>query len=180
MPRQLDHSDHAHNGIQSPLSLLLDDISDPLNVGSIFRIADAMAVNRLYLCGTTATPPDSKLKKTARSCDQHVDYQQCDNAVAVLDRLDQQSVKLLALEITDTSIAIGSNQFDALVQPGEATCLLLGSESGGINNNLLDKVHACVHIPMLGVNSSMNVASATSIACFELNRLLLTGSNMLA
>ena len=179
-PIQLQHDDHVADGHRSQLRLLLDDISDPLNVGSIFRIADAMAIDRLYLCGDTACPPNKTLNRTARSTERHVHYEHHQDATALADELNSESVMLIALEITDNSIDIGSDQFDKLFEqaftPSQVhrvvPCLILGSESTGISQPLLDRADVCAHIPMLGRNSSMNVAAATAIACFELNRTL--------
>lgn len=175
-PIQLQHDDHVADRRRSPLRLLLDDISDPLNVGSIFRIADAMGLDRLYLCGDTARPPDKSLHRTARGTERHVDFEHHQDASALAEQLKNDSVMLIALEITDTSIDIGSSEFDKLFEsagiPLLAPCLILGSESSGISQPLLDMADVCVHIPMLGRNSSMNVAVATAIACYGLNRLL--------
>jgi tRNA G18 (ribose-2'-O)-methylase SpoU len=175
-PRQLQHEDHVADTRRSALRLLLDDISDPLNVGSIFRIADAMAIDRLYLCGDTSCPPDKTLHRTARSSERHVPFEHHQDAAALADQLKDESVMLIALEITDSSIDIGSDEFGSLFEKSltssRVPCLILGSESTGISQPLLDRAELCVHIPMLGRNSSMNVAAATAIACFELNRLL--------
>jgi len=175
-PRQLQHDEHNPGTRRSPLRLLLDDISDPLNVGSIFRIADAMAMDRLYLCGDTAYPPNKTLHRTARSTERHVHFEHHQDATALADQLKNETVMLIALEITDSSIDIGSEEFASLFEKGLTTslapCLILGSESTGISQPLLDRAELCVHIPMLGRNSSMNVAAATAIACFELNRPL--------
>ena len=175
-PRQLQHEDHVADTRRSALRLLLDDISDPLNVGSIFRIADAMAIDRLYLCGDTTCPPDKTLHRTARSTERHVPFEHHQDAATLADQLKNESVMLIALEITDTSIDIGSHELVKLFESASTAslvpCLILGSESTGISQLLLDRAELCVHIPMLGRNSSMNVAAAAAIACFELNRLL--------
>ena len=166
--RQRVHSEHRTSGARFRVCLLAHDIHVPMNVGSFFRIADALGVERIYLTGASAVPPNAKLRKTSRSTEKYVPYEYAEDPMAVIERLRAQGYRILSLEITTTSTDITTFALDA----DDKVCLILGSESGGVPQSLLDASDACVHIPMLGVNSSMNVANACSIATFELTRRL--------
>ena len=165
---QLGHEAHAPSGITYPVSIIAHDIDDAANVGSLFRLADALGIECLYLTGSTITPPDRKLVKTSRSTDKAVAWQQADHPASVLDKLTTQSYRVLALELSVNSIPL--RELD--IKPADKLCLLIGNESKGLSDDLLACAEAGVHIPMLGQNSSMNVAMATAIAGWEILRQL--------
>jgi tRNA G18 (ribose-2'-O)-methylase SpoU len=165
---QLDHSAHKGSEKKSPLCLLVHDMSVPMNVGSLFRVADALGVEKIYLTGNSITPPNSKITKTSRSTEKYVSHAYETDPLIVIQALKNLGYKILSLEITTTSMAI--EKFD--VQPGDKICLILGSESSGVCQQLLDESFAAVHIPMLGKNSSMNVATACAIAVYEITKKL--------
>lgn len=158
--RQLAHNEVEHASLSLPVSLWLHDVTDPLNVGSLFRLADALGVECLYLSGDTPAPPDRKIRKTSRSTEACVLYEVHASVDAVLNRLRHQQRRLLALEITDRSVPVASYPW------GESgpVCLLLGHEQDGVSAELLSHCEAAVHLPMRGRNSSMNVAMAAAIA----------------
>lgn len=184
MPTQLDHDRHVPGSRRSPLRLILDDVTDPLNVGSMFRLADALGIAKIHLCGDTARPHDRRLTRAARSTEQYVDNDYHAHADQLVTDLINQDALIMALEITDEGIELGSGDFAHRLQnymnshgseqssSQALPCLILGAEVSGIRQALLDRAHFCVHIPMCGNNSSMNVATAAAIACYECNRHL--------
>jgi len=171
---QLNHDEHVNPGISYPLSLLVDNMNDPLNVGSLFRLSDALGISRIHLCGDTPAPPNPKINKTARSTEKYVAFEAHDDAITEVKRQKDQGVCIIALELTSSSIDITSDDIkDFILKNSErAFCLLLGSENTGISKGLLKLADLSVHIRMCGSNSSMNVVSAASIACFEICRQL--------
>ena len=163
---QLNHSAHKMSAEKHSLSLLVHDVTVPMNIGSIFRIADALGVEKIYLTGQSPIPPNSKINKTSRSTEKHVPFVYEKDPVSVLHTLKNSGYKIASLEITTASIAI--EKFD--VQPNDKICLILGSENSGVSQQLLDESDSCVHISMLGKNSSMNVATACAITVYELTK----------
>ena len=170
---QLTHTDHKQSNNKFPLSVIADDMTSPLNVGSLFRLCDSLGIEKLYLCGNTPAPPNTKINKTSRSTEKYVDYESHDDTETLVNSLKRSGSIIISLEITSTSIDISSAEFKALLKPDKPVCLILGSENSGINETLLLLSDATVHIPMMGNNSSMNVVSAATIACFEITRNLL-------
>lgn len=140
-----------------------------MNVGSLFRIADAFGLERIYLSGSSPVPPNSKIKKTSRSTEKYVPFSYEEDPVGLVKKLKSVGYTVISLEITSTSIDIRQLS----ISPDEKICLILGSENAGVNSELLNVSDKTVHIPMLGRNSSMNVAAACSIATFEIIRKFL-------
>lgn len=163
---QLDHTHHQASQKTYPLCFLAHDIDVPMNVGSLFRIADALGVEKIYLTGTSITPPNSKIRKTSRSAEKHVAFSYTEDPIEQIGKLKVSGYRIVSLEITSASIDIRN----LVLAPSERICLVLGSENAGVSQALLDLSDQTVHIPMLGHNSSMNVATACSIATFEIIR----------
>ncbi|MFV9616623.1 MAG: TrmH family RNA methyltransferase, partial [Gammaproteobacteria bacterium] len=84
---QLTHADHKPSEKKFPLSIIANDISSTANIGSLFRLCDALGIEKLYLCGDTAAPPNSKINKTSRSTEKYVDYEFFDNAKTLVAKL---------------------------------------------------------------------------------------------
>lgn len=163
---QLDHTQHQTQAIKHSICLLLNDFESPANVGSIFRIADAFGIEKIYLTGTTPVPPNRKMMRTSRSTEKFVPYAYDESGVNVLSILQSQGYKIISLEITSSSNDIRSLS----LSNEEHICLVLGAENQGINAQLLALSDETIHIPMVGENSSINVASACAIMVFEMSK----------
>lgn len=148
------------------MCLLAHDFDTPMNVGNLFRIADALGVEKLYLSGSTPVPPNTKIRKTSRATEKYIPYSYESDPVAIIQRLKSDGYKIASLEITSSSIDIR----ELNLSPDDKICLILGSEKGGVIQALLDVSDITIHIPMLGQNSSMNVATACAIATYEITR----------
>lgn len=160
---QLAHRHLKREPKKFPICILANDIEVPMNVGSLFRIADALGAESIYLCGKSPTPPNSKIKKTSRSTEKHVPYVYRENALDAVHELKARGYLIVSLELTSTSIDIRQLS----LRQDQKVCFVLGSENEGVSQALLDASDQTVHIPMFGTNSSMNVAVACSIALFE-------------
>lgn len=165
---QLDHSAHKAGSKKYPVCYLAHDIGTPTNVGSFFRIADALGVEKIFLTGRTITPPNSKMKRTSRATEKYVEYEYREDPLQTIESLKRAGYKIASLEITSASIDVKDFHFSS----DDKICLILGSESRGVCQALLDASDTTIHIPMLGINSSMNVANACSIATYEITRRL--------
>lgn len=164
--KQLTHSEVKSTASSACVCVWLDDVLLPANVGSLFRMADALGVSKLYLSGNTPVPPNRLIRKTSRATEQTVPYELMDDALAGVKKLKAQGVRVVSLEITDASMDVK----DFIWDKQDKLCLILGNEKKGVAQELLDLSDACVHIPMRGNNSSMNVAMAAALAVYELMR----------
>lgn len=161
---QLTHESSDFAKKRFPISLILHDFEIKLNIGSIFRLADAFACEHVYLSGKTPTPPDRKITKTSRSAEKYLAYSYSKNPLDIISQLKEQGYKIVSLELTDKSLKLA----DLQLQSDEKVCLILGSENVGVNQALLDASDITVHIPMHGQVSSLNVATAAGIALYTL------------
>jgi len=161
---QLDHSHHDPDGRVYPISVLAHDMDVPMNVGSLFRLADALGIGHVYLTGNTPTPPNRKIRKTSRAAEEHVPHSYAPDPLVLIDELRRAGARIVCLEITSTSTDIRA----FTPEPDRPLCLIVGAENEGVPDTLLAASDDTVHIPMHGRNSSMNVATAAAIALFEL------------
>ena len=161
---QLGHQHHKQSSKKHPLVFLAHDIEVPMNIGSLFRTADALGVEKIYLSGSSPQPPNNKIRKMSRSTEKYVSFSYEEDPVPLIQRLKNEGYTIISLEITSSSTDIR----ELPVAMGEKICLILGSENVGVSQELLDISDTSVHIPMLGHCSSMNVVMACSIASFEI------------
>ncbi|MET0388524.1 MAG: TrmH family RNA methyltransferase [Polyangiales bacterium] len=168
---QLTHAEQSRRALTFPITLIAHDVDAPVNVGSLFRLADALGSEKIYLTGSTQVPPNDKLRKASRASEQAVAYEYRPHALEVVQQLRAAGYGIVSLEITSGSSDIRS--FDA--SRWERLALIVGAENRGVSQVLLDASDATVHIPMFGQNSSMNLATACGIALFELTRRFMPG-----
>lgn len=167
---QLEHKEVKNQLKKFPIRVVCDDINSAENVGMIFRISEAMGVEHIYLCGDTICPPNKKLMRTARSTEKALPYSYLENAESAIQELKEKKHTIVALEITNTSKEISQINFAEL--PGIA--IVIGNESKGISEELLNISDLSAEIKMFGINSSMNVVNALSIALYEVTRQMRT------
>ena len=134
------------------------------NVGSIFRTSDGAGVSHVYLCGYTPYPPRKEISKTALNADETVEWSYHLSAVELIKKLKEEGVEIVALELTKESIDYRG------FKPTKKTCLILGHEIDGVENELLSLADKVVKLPMRGKKESLNVSVAYGIAVYELTR----------
>lgn len=138
------------------LVFLLQDVTDPVNVGSLFRTADALGAE-LILAGTTPVPPNPDINITSRGLERSVSFYQEEDALAAISKLKDDGFQIVGLDLTSDS----QNYFQA--NYAKKVCLILGNEAIGIYKKVLAECELIVHIPMLGRGPSLNVNVAGAI-----------------
>jgi len=146
-----------------PLIVILDNIRSMNNVGSIFRTCDAFAVEKIYLCGITATPPNKDIAKTALGATESIDWEYYENVEDLVVHLKQNNIKIYLVEQTDSSVML--NQFLFLK---EKIAIVLGNEVFGVTETLLPLCDGAIEIPQQGTKHSLNVTIATGIVIWEI------------
>lgn len=164
-------ADAALNSPKLPLALALDNIRSALNVGSIFRSADALGAARLILCGITACPPHREILKTALGSTLSVDWIYCESTVEALRNLKADGYQLWAAEQTDASTPLHLWRLQA-----NAPCaIVLGNEVSGVSDEALALCDGALEIPQFGAKHSLNVAVAAGVILWEAARQLKLG-----
>lgn len=147
---------------KTPLVIILHNIRSAWNVGAIFRTADAVGVEKIYITGYTATPEHPKVPKTSIGAEKSVSWEQNIDVQSVIDNLKKSGYQIVGLEIHQNSKNFWNTKYNYPV------ALLLGNEIDGITDDLIKKCDLIIHIPMQGVKESLNVATATGIAVYEI------------
>jgi tRNA (guanosine-2'-O-)-methyltransferase len=146
------------------LAVILDDVQGPFNVGAVIRTAAALRAEHLWLAGRTPEPGDTKVAKTALGTERYLDVRRTETALEAIAAARAEGYQVIGIELTD-----GATPLHELVLGG-ATCLLVGHEDRGVAAPTLDACDAVAFLPQLGRVGSLNVATAASIACYEVRR----------
>ncbi len=146
-----------------PVVAVLDNVRSALNVGSVFRTADAFAVEKILLCGITATPPHKEIAKTAIGATESVDWIYDSDIVSALSNLKSQGYFIIGVEQTDQSVSL--NDFDV---SAEKIAVIFGNEVDGISDEALEMIDLCIEIPQFGTKHSLNVSVCAGIVLWEM------------
>jgi 23S rRNA (guanosine2251-2'-O)-methyltransferase len=148
---------------KNPIYIILDNVMDTYNIGSIFRLADAVAAKNVILCGETETPPHTRIKKASINTSEWVAWQYAPSAKEAIAKLKikNEKLKIIAIEQDTKSV-----QYDkaSYVFP---LALVVGHETHGVSKSALQMCDQIVEIPMWGVNKSLNVVVSLGIVLFE-------------
>ncbi len=152
-----------------PLVVVLDNVRSLHNIGSVFRTADAFRLERIYLCGMCATPPNNEIHKTALGAELTVDWVYYQDTLDAVAHLQAEGYKVLAIEQAKGSTMLA----DVRLQPQEKYAIVLGHEVFGVQQAVVDKANGCIEIPQYGTKHSLNVSVTAGIVMYELATQLL-------
>ncbi|QQG41723.1 MAG: TrmH family RNA methyltransferase [Candidatus Woesebacteria bacterium] len=148
---------------RNPIYLVLDNVIDTYNIGSMFRLADAIAAEKLYICGDTEYPPNSRIHKAAVGTEEWIPWVKYNSAPDAIKELKSKNVQIIAVEQSPLSTpysALGTKlQFP--------TAIIVGNETTGISKEVLDLADIIVELPMFGVNISLNVWGSAAIVAYK-------------
>lgn len=165
---QLDVSLNARNDeTRHEIYIILDNVLDTYNIGSIFRLADALSAKKIYLCGETETPPNHRIKKASINTTEWVDWEYCDSAVEAINKArsftNAQDDNLQVVAIEQTKNSTPYDKFDYKLP----IALVVGHESDGVSKEVLELCDAIIELPMFGVNISLNVMVSLGIVLYQ-------------
>jgi len=129
---------------------ILDSVLDTYNVGGIFRLADAIGVRKVFLCGLTETPPNPRIKKASINTTEWVEWQYSSSASEAIKNLKVKikNLTVVALEQDEKSAPYTEIEFNLPL------ALIVGNETSGISRDVLKNCDKIAEIPMWGVNKS--------------------------
>ncbi len=146
---------------------MLDNIRSMHNVGSIFRTADAFAIEKLYLCGITAQPPHRDIEKAALGATESVDWEYHANTYELCSMLKQQGFTLLSIEQVEGSYSLEKYNPDA----SKKYAIIMGNEVEGVSQDVINASDSCIEIPQFGTKHSFNVSVTTAIVLWHFRSL---------
>lgn len=146
-----------------PVVVVLDNIRSMHNVGAVFRTADAFLIEKVYLCGITATPPHKEIHKTAIGATESVDWEYEENALSLIDKLRQNNYTIISIEQVENSVSFPGYE----VNPTQKYAIVMGNEVDGVQQEIIDKTDVCLEIPQSGTKHSLNVSVCTGIVLWK-------------
>lgn len=151
-----------------PLTVVLDNVRSLHNVGSVFRTGDAFRVERIILCGITATPPSAEIHKTALGAEDVVPWHYYENTMDAVAMLKEQGYEVYSIEQCTGSIALQ----DFTARESERYAVIMGNEVKGVQQQVVDACDGAIEIPQFGTKHSLNVSVTTGMVIWEFAKKL--------
>jgi 23S rRNA (guanosine2251-2'-O)-methyltransferase len=145
--------------------VILDDVRSMYNVGSAFRTCDAFAVQAIYLCGYTPTPPHRDIHKTALGATETVLWKHFATTAEAIETARNAGYKIYTIEQAHNSIGLADFNWQK-----EKTAFVFGNEVSGVNDKVLQMADGCIEIPQWGSKHSLNISVSVGVVLWEIVR----------
>jgi len=149
---------------KTPLILILDDIRSLHNIGSVFRTADAFLIEKIYLCGITATPPNKEIHKTALGATDTVAWEYTKDVTEVITKLQAEDTEVWAIEQVENSVYLN----DFMPEANKKYALVFGNEVKGVSQEAIKLCSGTIEIPQLGTKHSLNISVSAGIVVWDI------------
>ena len=156
-----------------PYTLILDDIRSMNNIGSVFRTGDAFKVEKVYLCGITATPPHREIQKTALGADETVIWEHVEDVLTLVRKLQLEGVIVAAVEQVENSVSLLS--FEPV--KNQKYAFVFGNEVFGVNQAVVEQADFCLEIPQYGTKHSLNISVTAGVVAWDFVSKILKNRN---
>src|SRR3972149_11704946 len=135
---------------RKPIYLVLDNVLDTYNIGSIFRLADAVAAKEVMLCGGSEYPPSSRIHKAAVGTEEWVPWEYSKSTLQLISKLKKQRIQIIAVEQSPLATS-----YKLLATRARFPCaIVVGHETDGVSKKALELSDLIVEFPMYGINKS--------------------------
>jgi tRNA G18 (ribose-2'-O)-methylase SpoU len=149
---------------KTPLIVILDNIRSVNNIGAVFRTSDAFLIEKIYLCGICAIPPNKEIHKTALGATESVTWEYAEDTLTLIEKLKKEKIKVLAIEQAE-----GSTKLDVFFpDKDEKYAIVLGNEVKGVQQEVVDAADVCIEIPQLGTKHSLNISVTAGVVIWDL------------
>lgn len=152
-----------------PVVIILDNIRSQNNVGSVFRTSDAFRIEKIYLCGITSTPENREVHKTALGAEDAVDWEYVKETRDVVEKLKAEGYRIYAIEQAENTTSLE----ELNIGLDGKYALVFGNEVKGVQQDIIDRSHACIEIPQFGTKHSFNISVTVGIVLWQIVRPLL-------
>ncbi|MCB0449203.1 MAG: RNA methyltransferase [Confluentibacter sp.] len=149
---------------KTPIIIILDNIRSLNNIGSVFRTSDAFLIEKIYLCGITATPPHKDIHKTALGSTETVAWEYVEDTVTLVEKLKAENIKIISIEQAENATML--NDFSPKQQTTYA--LVFGNEVKGVSQNVVSASDLVVEIPQYGTKHSLNISVSCGVVVWDL------------
>lgn len=148
-----------------PVIVIMDDVRSMHNVGSAFRTCDAFAIEALYLCGYTPTPPHRDIHKTALGATETVNWQHFKTTIEAVQATKDAGYAIYSVEQAHNSIQLNGFNWDK-----KKIALVFGNEVAGVSDEVLKLSDGVIEIPQWGAKHSLNISVSMGVVLWELVR----------
>ncbi|GLB48989.1 RNA methyltransferase [Neptunitalea lumnitzerae] len=149
---------------KTPLIVVLDNIRSLNNIGSVFRTSDAFLIEKIYLCGITATPPHKDIHKTALGATDSVDWEYKEDTLALVEDLKKENIQTLAIEQAENATML--NEFTP--DTSKKYAVIFGNEVKGVAQKVVSACDGVIEIPQYGTKHSLNISVSTGVVLWDL------------
>ncbi len=149
---------------KTPIIVVLDNIRSLNNVGSVFRTSDAFLIEKIYLCGITATPPNKEIHKTALGSTDSVAWEHTEDTITLVEKLKSEGVKVLSIEQAENSTML--DKFTT--EENQKYAVVFGNEVKGVQQEVVSASDTCIEIPQLGTKHSLNISVSCGVVLWDL------------
>lgn len=153
---------------KTPVVVVLDNIRSSNNIGSVFRTSDALLIEKIYLCGITATPPNKEIHKTALDAEKSVSWKYVEQTEDAVKKLKEAGYKIYAIEQVDDSIPLPHFKPDN----GDKLALIFGNEVKGVQQKVVRMCDGSIEIPQYGTKHSFNISVSAGIVLWDISQKL--------
>jgi tRNA G18 (ribose-2'-O)-methylase SpoU len=152
------------NAPKVPIIVILDNIRSLNNIGSVFRTSDAFLIEKIYLCGITATPPHKDIHKTALGSTDTISWEYADNTLDLVKSLKAQEIKILSIEQAEKAIMLD----DFYPKNETKYAVVFGNEVKGVDQEVVSESDHVIEIPQFGTKHSLNISVSAGIVLWDL------------
>jgi 23S rRNA (guanosine2251-2'-O)-methyltransferase len=149
---------------KNPIYIILDNVLDTYNIGAIFRLADAVAAEKVIICGESEIPPHTRIKKASINTTEWVKWEYNETALIAVNDLRKKvpGIQVVSIELDSKSVPYDKAEYNFPI------ALVVGHESDGVSKQVLDASDLIVELPMFGVNKSLNVMVSLGIVLYQI------------
>ncbi len=148
---------------KTPIIVVLDNVRSLNNIGSVFRTCDAFLIQKIYLCGITATPPHKDIHKTALGSTEAVDWEYVANIMDLIQRLKSENIKVVSIEQAENATMLN----DFIPEPQTTYALVFGNEVKGVSQKVVSTSDMVLEIPQFGTKHSLNISVSIGVVVWD-------------
>ena len=149
---------------KTPITVILDNIRSCNNIGSVFRTSDALLIEKVILCGITATPPNTEIHKTALDAEKSVPWEYFQETEAAVASLKEMGYFVYAVEQVENSFTLP----DFMPEKDQKLALVFGNEVKGVQQSVINICDGAIEIPQYGTKHSFNISVSAGIVLWDL------------
>ena len=171
MNRKLENSeldrldvDSFKEAEKSSILIILDNVRSLNNIGSVFRTADAFLIQKIYLCGITATPPHKDIRKTALGATESVEWEYRKDTLKLVEELKADSLQIVSVEQAENAVMLNDYQVDSK----KTVALIFGNEVKGVSQEVVSASDTVLEIPQFGTKHSLNISVSAGVVVWDI------------